>query len=66
MRIFTGQCQDVVTKQRLSPEIAPGVTQCLEELRSVTQCLEDLSSVPQRPLIGHNYQELSSDWLGQI
>jgi hypothetical protein len=32
---FPWQCQDVATKQRLSPHIAPGVTQCLEELRSV-------------------------------
>ena len=46
MPTFPGQCQDVATKQRLSPHIAPGVAQCLEELRSV------------RPLIGQE----SENW----
>ena len=46
---FAGQCQDVATKQRLSPQIVRGVTQCLEELRWV------------RPLIGQKC-EMSSDW----
>ena len=49
---FAGQCRDVATKQRLSPHIARGVTQCLEELRSVRPLIGQESD--NCPLIGHH------------
>ena len=52
---FAGQCRDVATKQRLSPHIARGVIQCLEELRSVRPLIGQTSD--NCPLIGHRDTE---------
>ena len=52
---FAGQCQDVATKQRLSPQIVRGVVQCLEELRWVRILIGQ--ECENCPLIGHRDTE---------